>query len=366
MTARILFVDDEPHILETMVGLWGGMYDVETALDGRAGLAAIARQEPDLIVSDMRMPGMDGAQFLAASREAAPSAVRMLFTAETDVGVAARVVNESGIFRLLAKPSSKQAMAAAFGDALIHRAEQQRQRAIATQLVHAERLATLGTMSAMLGHEMNNALSLLGCAIEAIELDAVAGRPPHAESVQLLVLGRERLMAQARSATSLARRSTKTLQRHDLGEVISDLLAAVRSAGLGKRAEIALQIDCDAIVLADRTELEQMMLNLVKNAMDAIGDQQGRVAIHVRVEDGFAKATVTDSGPGIAESDLARVFEPYYTTKPVGVGTGLGLPVSQQLAQGYGGAIELRSAPGEGTRATLALPVARHRRHTRF
>lgn len=366
MTARILFVDDEPHILETMVGLWGGMYDVETAPDGKAGLAAIARREPDLIVSDMRMPGMDGTQFLAASREAAPTAVRILFTGETDLGAAARAVNESGIFRLLDKPSSKQVMGAAFTEALLHRAELQRQRAIATQLVHAERLATLGTMSAMLGHEMNNALSLLGCAIESIELDTAAGRPAHPESVQLLVLGRERLMAQARSATSLARRSTKTLQRHDLGEVISDLLAAVRSAGLGKRAEIALQIDCDAIVLADRTELEQMMLNLVKNAMDALGDQAGRVAIHVFIEDGFAKAMVTDSGPGMSAAELARVFEPYYTTKPIGVGTGLGLPVSQQLAQGYGGAIELSSTPGEGTQATLSLPVARHRRHTRF
>src|SRR5450631_4101005 len=109
MTEKILFVDDEPAVLEGYKRLLGRELAIDTAIGGESGLAAIADSGPyAVVISDMRMPGMNGAQFLAKVREVAPTAVRLALTGYVDIDTAMSAVNEGNIFRFLTKPCSKE------------------------------------------------------------------------------------------------------------------------------------------------------------------------------------------------------------------------------------------------------------------
>jgi signal transduction histidine kinase len=108
-------------------------------------------------------------------------------------------------------------------------------------------------------------------------------------------------------------------------------------------------------VLADRDQVLQVLLNLVRNALDAM-PAGGTLRVAARGEGGAVAFSVSDTGPGVRPEDQPRVFEPYFTTKEGG--TGLGLAIAQRIAEEHGGTLELRSAPGEGATFTLTLPAA--------
>jgi two-component system NtrC family sensor kinase len=107
-------------------------------------------------------------------------------------------------------------------------------------------------------------------------------------------------------------------------------------------------------------ELEQLLVNLLQNSLDACGEGQDNcVRIQASCSDDQLQIIVSDTGCGIPRDTLNRIFDPFFTTKPVGKGTGLGLSVCVGIVRGVGGSIEVESAPGRGTRVTVALPVAK-------
>ena len=367
--ARILFVDDDPELLESLADLWGLDHDVETASGGEAALALMARWMPEVVISDMRMPGMDGAAFLAEVRTRAPDAMRILLTGQTDIEAAIRAVNEGGIFRFLSKPCGQKAMEGVINDALaryrgrqaVQAAQQAEVRALISQLAQADRLATLGTMSATLSHEMNNSLTLLASAITAIQEDSQEARPADAETVRLLVTGRERLVAQASGALSMARTSDRGTGALCLAEVIDELADMLRRSGLLRRTRLVVTA-CEGPsprIVFDRTELEQILINLVKNASDAVpAGRVGTIELTISPRGARTSIVVRDDGSGIDAPILARIFEPFFTTKPAGEGTGLGLPLVRRLVEAAGGTIQVDSVVGHGTTFTLDLPCA--------
>ena len=105
-------------------------------------------------------------------------------------------------------------------------------------------------------------------------------------------------------------------------------------------------------------QINQVLLNLIGNAAQAIEHDRGVIAIRTQMSGGYALIAVQDNGKGIPADVLPRIFEPFFTTKPVGQGTGLGLSISQQIVQAHGGRIAATSTPGSGTRFVVALPIA--------
>lgn len=362
MTSRILFVDDEPHILESLADVWGLDFEVATAIDGPSALAMLDVWEPSVIVSDMRMPGMDGAAFLAAARARYPSAVRVLLTGQADLDAAGRAVNAGGIFKLLTKPCPHDLLHAALNEAVALHDQQARQAKVAGSLARAEHLATLGSLSAMMEHEVNNAVQLLGCAIESVEEAVGDDRVPERDVVEQLVRGRARLIAHARASSALSHRGSGVSAPIDIAEVLRSLAGAINDAGLVRTAELALDLEDDLVVVADRTGIDQVVLNIVKNALDAVPRSRGRIELSARRCDDRAEIVIADNGAGISAADLAHVFEPFFTTKPPTVGTGLGLPVARQLIHAFGGEIAIDSTVGVGTRVRITLPLAQELR----
>ena len=363
---RVLIVDDEPDLLESLADLLHREFEVVTAVGGHAALDAAARSHPHVVVSDMRMPGMDGATFLARVREREPGAVRILLTGHADIDAALRAVNDGGIFRFLTKPCPPPTLRQALRDAVEHHrmvtADRQlmaaRLEQLSTQLIHAERLATLGTMSAAMAHEMNNALTLLTPAIDAVRMAAVAGRPAEDTHLARLCKGRDRLLAQSRQVLAIARRRPRAVEVVDVCALIGEVAALLRDVGLTRRIEVALELpEGTAPVAIDAGELEQIVINLAKNAVDALTDG-GQLVLRVGVAGERVHVHVADDGCGIPAASLEQIFEPYYTTKPPGLGTGLGLPVVRSLVEGHGGRISVASEVGVGTTFTVDLPRA--------
>ncbi|HVV87053.1 MAG TPA: response regulator, partial [Kofleriaceae bacterium] len=347
--ARLLIVDDEPELLESLTDLLRRDAEVRTAVGGEAALELASRFHPQVVVSDMRMPGMDGAELLARIREREPDAVRILLTGYTDLEAALRAVNEGGVFRFLTKPCPPSTLRKALRDAVEqHRmvtADRELMAArlgqLSSQLVHAERLATLGTMSAAMAHEMNNALTLLTPAIYAVKRAAEAGQPPDAEDIAHLMKGRDRLLAHSRQVLAVARRRPRAIEDVDVSELIREVAALLRDVGVTKRVAVALELpDAPARVAIDAGELEQIVLNLAKNAVDALTEGGGgHLTLRVAVDEARVTLEVADDGCGIPPESLRQIWEPYFTTKPPGAGTGLGLPVVRSLVESHDGTI---------------------------
>ncbi|MDC3959197.1 sensor histidine kinase [Polyangium jinanense] len=231
------------------------------------------------------------------------------------------------------------------------------------RLLQADRLATLGTIAASVGHELNNVAAVLTHTATFIRMRADAGKLPEPDDLVALDRGVAHLAEHARNLLHLGTPSQDRHEVLDVTTVIADVLSMLHVSGRTKRVSIMTQAPPSPVRVAmSRTKLEQIFVNLVTNAADAVMEQppEGRL-IRIEVsenrETGRAHCLVEDAGTGIAPEILARVFETYFTTKPSGKGTGLGLSVVKSLIEAVGGDIEIESELGKGTAVRFDLPL---------
>jgi len=228
------------------------------------------------------------------------------------------------------------------------------------QVRRLQRMASLGTMSAMLAHEINNIMTPIVsyCQVALASDDTALLRKAvsksHAGAARLIELC-DRIMGMAGDRSDDA-------GAVELGPVVDDAAACLGQARLG-RLQIEVGVPPGLRVLAHRGSLQQVVLNLLINARQAMADRAGRVVVSAGAADGAVRMEVVDNGPGIAPEHLDRVFEPFFSTKaPRGRtdqrGLGLGLHICRQLLTDMGGSIEVASRRGEGATFTITLPLA--------
>jgi len=241
------------------------------------------------------------------------------------------------------------------------------------QLVVAERLATVGKMAAHVTHEIRNPLSSIALNLELLEeqlgvlrasrgATSAVGRDADAEAQALLrAIGREveRLSGLSQQYLTFARQRPLDLEPEDVGSIAREGAEFVRRELEQHGIELELDVASDLpTVLADQGQIRQALLNLIRNAREAM-PKGGRIAVRVRrAGDGGVALVVEDEGPGIDPDLYQHLFEPFFTTKSHG--TGLGLAITQQIVKAHGGSIdcEPRTRDGTGTRFTLLLPGA--------
>lgn len=227
-------------------------------------------------------------------------------------------------------------------------------------LVHAAKMAALGQMSAALAHEINQPLTALQMQLGSLRLLLDSGRPEAVrEGLQRIDGLLQRMAALTGHLKTFARKTPAGLsERLCLGDVLEQALQLLAPRMRSEQVELRTQIDDHAEVLGDAIRIEQVMLNLLHNALDAMADSEPRILLaRIAREDDSCLLSVEDSGGGIAEETLGRVFEPFFTTKPVGQGLGLGLAVSYGIVRDLGGSLEAHN--GElGAVFTMRLPAA--------
>ncbi len=237
------------------------------------------------------------------------------------------------------------------------------------QLRHAQKMEALGRLAGGIAHDFNNVLmGILGYA-EIVAADARESKVELRDAEQVLVATR-RAIDLARRLTAFARREAARIEIFDVAELIDGVVPLLTRLA-PETIAIETTLERDRFVRADRSELEQALINLAVNAIDAM-PRGGRLAIEVEAVELDAEhvathvgeqpgphvmIAVSDTGQGMDDATRARIFEPFYTTKPVGEGTGLGLAMVFGAVQRAGGRVWVYSELGRGTTFKVYLPV---------
>lgn len=227
-------------------------------------------------------------------------------------------------------------------------------------LLLAERRATLGTLAGGVGHELRNIAQIQVAAVDQLQ-QALQANEDVTELARSIMPDLERvgehITAHGNRLMQLARPGPDRVAPIDLGAVIRDSVAMLQWAGKLRRIDVQTNVgDQPFTVTVNRTRIEQILVNLIGNAVDAIGDREGTVTIELRGDDKRVVCTVADTGPGIAPEHLEKIFQAFFTTKPDDRGTGLGLPVAREIVESYGGKLRVASTLGVGTTFTFDLP----------
>jgi C4-dicarboxylate-specific signal transduction histidine kinase len=230
------------------------------------------------------------------------------------------------------------------------------------QLVQAGKLATLGELTTGVAHELNNPLNNIGLfvgnAIDQIELGKF--------DRERVVSDLEKTMVQVRKATEIishlrtfGRPAAVTWERVDIDEVIEQSLSLVQEQLRMRGITVSLDLWAgELIVLGNPIQLEQVFINLLTNARDALVDAEPKEIRFTSSRDrDSVRITCEDTGPGIEAGLEQRIFDPFFTTKEVGSGTGLGLSIAYSIVQEHGGQITVRSRPGKGAIFELEFPL---------
>jgi signal transduction histidine kinase len=229
-------------------------------------------------------------------------------------------------------------------------------RDLENQLVRAEKLITVGVLSTEMAHEIGSPLAVIRGRAEQVLRELKAG--PRAEDLTVIIKHIDNIASTVRQILDFARRPANDRRPVSLQGAIDrarDLLAWKMDAH-----QLVLDVTLPAdvpMLMADPDQLQQVLVNLLFNACDA-----SEAGGHIRLEafaapDGMVRIRILDQGTGIAPEHMQAVFDPFFTTKGRGEGTGLGLPIAASIVRNHGGQIDLASAPGAGTTATVLWPA---------
>ena len=221
-------------------------------------------------------------------------------------------------------------------------------------LLQSERLATIGRMSALVAHEIRNPLSSIGLNAELLEDEISAKSKEPRKILRSIAREVERLTEITDEYLKFARLPKPNLAPENLNELISGLLSFVKGEFSGASIEVKHQPDPQvALVRADEGQLRQAFLNLLRNSIESM-PSGGILTVSTELSDGVVRVRIADTGEGIDNACLDRIFDPFFSTREGG--TGLGLSLTQQIVAEHGGTIACESSPGQGTCFVVELP----------
>lgn len=230
-------------------------------------------------------------------------------------------------------------------------------RNLEVNLIQSEKLAAVGQLAAGVAHEINNPLSAIIANAQILRREITSQDSDLLDSVKLIEMAGTRASQVVRNLLGIARKEKYEFEAIDLNETIQNALTLVQHELVGRPIQMHLDLADDLPpVLASRDQLQSVWINLLLNAIDALDKEMGYLSLSSSYTGKDFVVTIVDNGRGIPHDHLGRVFEPFYTTKSPGRGTGLGLSVCLRVIRHHGGNIEVDSHPGKWTRFTVHLP----------
>ena len=354
-TAHVLVVDDQAIVREFLAEVLRMQgHRVSVATDGLAALELARTDPPHVLLTDLKMSGMDGQGLVRRVRDTFPAVVPVVITGFGTVQHAVDLMRE-GAFDVLTKPCPASEIVATVNKALEHQRALQSNADLRERLRVNEKLAMIGKLAAGVAHELNNPLdATLRCVRMAME--RTQADPEAREVLDLAHAGLLRMADIVKSLLTFSRHAALEQKQEPLDAVAEEAAVGVAMALGDEAPRITRTLDPDVRAVPVPRALHQVLTNVVRNAADATGGtghvdlRAGRDGQHVRIE-------VRDDGPGMAPAVLQRIFEPFFTTKPPGKGTGLGLPISARIIEKFGGSIAVECPPSGGTVVRITLPL---------
>jgi signal transduction histidine kinase len=375
---RLVVADDNADMRRYLGRLLAPYWDLTFAANGKEALEAAVAMPPDLVLSDVMMPEMDGVALLAALRADERTKTVPVILVSARAGEEARLAGlETGADDYLVKPFAAREVVTRVRThvemARVRKLAYEELKRTQAQLIQAAKLASLGELVAGIAHEINNPLAFALAHLETIErcLHGVEEALPKPLPEPATGPWNRALSRLRETHTGLGRiqelvSKLRTFARLDEGErkraSVNESVAAVLTI-LGHRLGDRITVETR---LGEPDELEcypallnQALLNLLTNAIEAIEATGGPgiITISSGARDGTFELIVADTGNGIPEAARARIFDPFFTTKPIGQGMGLGLSITYGIATRHGGSVELSPRAGGGTVAAFRFPL---------
>jgi signal transduction histidine kinase len=366
----VLVVEDTPDVIRMIHLTLRGRFRVFAAPGGEKGLELARKHLPSLIITDLMMPDVDGME-LTRKLRADPTTRHIpivMLTARGDVED--RVAGlEAGVNAYLTKPfSTRELFSTVRGLVRI----QER----TAELALSHNMDSLETVAGGLAHEINNPLNYIKNALDVIQRDYSAslkslregtGVPDSRPGGAPMSLRMERMFEVAETGVKRIAATVSLMQRYsregftrvpqpvDVFDAARDV-ASVLQTGMSTLL-IGTSFQGDGTVECVPEEMNQVLTNLIQNALDAIRrDGTGWVRVSGKVEGDMVVLSVEDNGAGVKPEDRAKIFTPFFTTKEVGVGMGLGLTIVHRVVRSLGGTVSVNSQVGAGTEFVIRLP----------
>ncbi len=367
---RLLIVDDEDVYRNNIARLLANRnIEARQAVSGEDCLAVLEKHPMDVVVLDVKMPGMGGIITLDRIKKAYPATEVILLTGQATTKDGVDGI-KTGAFDYLSKPVEIEHLVNKIGQAfdkvrqgLKKQREIEYRARMQEQMIATERLAALGTQATGVAHEINNPLAIAKQSVAWLKLilakEEMAVMPRRAD----IEKGLTEIEAAINRARNITHQLLASVQKSKAVHAEINVSALVReaveltAADIGsKKIEVVQQVDpVIENIWSDPSQLRQVLINLLGNAIHAIRDE-GIVSISVALSAATVIFTVKDTGMGIPGENLTRIFEPFFSTKSPGQGTGLGLYVTRSIVDRLGGEIQVESHLGKGSEFKVRLP----------
>lgn len=368
----LVIAEDNPAMRRLFADLLSTEFSVRAARNGWEAIELVREEKPDLVVTDVMMPGVSGIDLcshLKSDPDTAGIPV-MLVTSKSDRDAKIEGL-EMGADDYVTKPFHPRELIARArslvrlrklqvdlsekNDELVGAMDDLKKAEV--QLVHSERLAAIGQMAAGIAHEVNNPVNFSLNAARALKgLD-----PEHEDSEELVgivVEGLERTASLVGDLRDFGSGKSAGGEWVDIGACIDSTVRLVRGSLKESRVSIDATIEEGLPKIAgDSGAIKQVILNLVKNAGDAMEKDGGAILVSATSAGETVLLTVEDNGPGIDDELADQIFDPFFTTKKAGEGTGLGLAICQEIAKQHHGQLSLSRAESGGTVFSFEIPI---------
>jgi len=376
LPAKVLVIDDDLGPRESLRILLKNHYQVFCAESVDQGLELLSRHQPDVVVMDIRMPGKGGIEGLREIRAVDTTTSVVMLTGYGALETAQEAIR-LGASDYLKKPFDTVEMSRVI-EHNVQRTRLERRRKqveqelkdinvkLINELAQKDHLAaSMGQRSAEIAHDLRNPLTTVIGYVQLLSADLQKSRHELGdqwettnESIKVI----ESSVWQCKELTDLLmnldNRSSCPIQEVQLVELIRDVVKSLELSAAERGVKFTVAAEAPEVqALANRLQLSRAFSNVLVNALEAVPDNTGSVNIRYQREGGTAKITIQDNGCGITAEKLARVFDPYFTTKQGAGGTGLGLFVTKTVLEDLRGSIDIQSSSDKGTLVTIRLPL---------
>lgn len=368
-TLSVLLVEDDDISRELLADyLATKCAAVNLARNGAEGFESFVAHTPSIVVTDIQMPAMDGLTMAEKIRSIAPRTPIVVTTAFEHSNYLHRAI-EIGIDKYVLKPIARELLLEALLDCSYRLRLEFEQKIVAERLLQAEKNESIGELAGGVAHHFNNLLQIIS-GYSGLMLMNLSADDPNRENINMITGATNRAATITQGLLTFSRKLPMRMEKADINEIVRHLAPALSDVlGDGIAVKISLS-ETPALCKVDQEQIRLVLKNLASNSRNAMpeGGVFSLEISHIEIDDEFTRAygygepglytliSVSDNGVGIDRDVLHHVINPFYTTREIGQGVGLGLPVSLGIIKTHDGFLNIYSEPGKGTTIRIYLP----------